>query len=68
MNRSQLRLFVVSGIFCGLMMLGNGCVFTKLISMPMRVVGGVVSIVPVAGNHAHDVIDTAADQIDKLPF
>ena len=46
----------------------SGCVLTKLVTVPMRVVGAVVSIVPVAGNTAHDVIDKAAETVDDLPF
>lgn len=46
----------------------NGCVLTKLVTVPMRVVGAVVSIVPVAGNTMHDGIDTAADVVDEVPI
>jgi cytochrome c biogenesis protein ResB len=60
----------------------SGCLLTKLVTMPMRVVGSVlsvagavVSVVPVVGNsvdealEAVDVgIDTSADAIDKLPL
>lgn len=51
-----------------LALLLQGCVLTKLVSVPMRVTGAVISIVPVAGNTAHDAIDTAADTVDDLPF
>ena len=46
----------------------NGCVLTKLISMPTRVVGAVISIVPVMGNTAHDAIDEFADILDEAPI
>ena len=46
----------------------NGCVLTKLITVPMRLTGAVVSIVPVAGNTAHDAIDKAAEVVDKVPI
>jgi len=46
----------------------SGCFFTKIVSVPMRVVGAAVSIIPVAGNTAHDVVDEAADAVDELPF
>ncbi|MEE8313247.1 MAG: DUF6726 family protein, partial [Myxococcota bacterium] len=39
----------------------TGCFVTKVVSVPMRVTGAVVSIVPVVGNTAHDAIDEAAD-------
>ncbi len=46
----------------------TGCLFTKLVSMPIRVVGAVISIIPVVGNTAHDAIDKAADIIDEVPI
>ncbi|MCJ7616033.1 MAG: hypothetical protein MUO43_05800 [Desulfobacterales bacterium] len=46
----------------------SGCVLTKLVSFPMRLVGAVVSIVPVAGNTAHDAIDKAAEIVDEVPI
>ncbi len=46
----------------------SGCILTKLVSMPTRVVGAVISIVPVVGNTAHDAIDEVADIIDELPI
>jgi hypothetical protein len=46
----------------------TGCVLTKIVTVPMRLVGAVVSIIPVAGNVVHDAIDEAADVVDKLPI
>jgi hypothetical protein len=46
----------------------SGCLLTKVVSVPMRVVGAAVSIIPVAGNVAHEAIDKAAEVVDKLPF
>lgn len=46
----------------------QGCVLTKIASVPMRLGGAVVSIVPVAGNTAHDAIDKAADTVDDIPI
>jgi hypothetical protein len=46
----------------------QGCVLTKIASVPMRLGGAVVSIVPVAGNTAHDAIDEAADVVDDIPI
>jgi hypothetical protein len=46
----------------------QGCVFTKIPSVPMRLGGAVVSIVPGVGNNAHDAIDTAADAVDDIPI
>jgi hypothetical protein len=60
----------------------SGCLLTKLVTMPMRVlgstasvVGAVVSVVPVVGNTADaniekldTLVDTAADSVDELPL
>ena len=46
----------------------SGCFFTKVVTVPMRVGGAVVSVVPGVGNVADGVIDTAADGIDLVPF
>ena len=46
----------------------SGCLLTKIVTVPMRLVGAVVSIIPVAGNTAHDVIDEAAETVDEIPL
>lgn len=46
----------------------QGCVLTKVASVPMRVGGAVVSIVPGVGNSAHDAIDKAAEKVDDIPL
>lgn len=46
----------------------SGCVLTKVLTVPMRVVGAVISIVPVAGNTAHDTVDEAAEKVDDIPL
>ncbi len=60
----------------------SGCVLTKLMTTPMRlggatlVLGGaMISIAPVVGNPAKDVlrdadsaIDKAADEVDEVPL
>ena len=51
-----------------LVVLSNGCLLTKAVSVPMRGVGAIISLIPVAGNTAHDAIDKGAETIDKLPF
>jgi uncharacterized protein DUF6726 len=43
-------------------------VLTKLVSVPMRLGGAIVSIVPVAGNLANDAIDRAANLVDDVPI
>ncbi len=46
----------------------QGCVLTKIASVPMRLGGAVISIVPVVGNPVHDAIDTAAEGVDAIPI
>ena len=57
------------GLLCTLLVLGPlGCFATKMVSVPMRMAGALVSVVPVVGNTAHDAVDEAADLVDKLPY
>jgi hypothetical protein len=51
-----------------IMLLCYGCVITKVVSVPLRVGGAAVSVVPWAGDKMHDAIDTAADTIDDIPL
>ncbi len=46
----------------------SGCFLTKVVTVPMRVGGAIVSVVPVVGNPVDDGIDYAADGIDKIPL
>jgi uncharacterized membrane protein len=46
----------------------SGCILTKVVTVPMRVVGAVVSIVPVVGNTLDSSLDTTADLIDAFPI
>ena len=62
MNVKQLFALIVMGLTL------QGCVFTKVVSVPMRLGGAIVSIVPVVGNSAHDAIDTAAEAVDAIPL
>jgi hypothetical protein len=77
-SMTLVRSIALALLACGL----SGCVATKLMTTPMRlagsmlVVGGaVVSIAPVVGNPAKDVlrdadsaIDKAADEVDEVPL
>jgi hypothetical protein len=56
--------------FCLLLalVLLTGCFLTKTVTVPMRLVGAAVSIIPGAGDVAHEVIDDAAGTVDKVPF
>lgn len=51
-----------------MLLLVQGCVLTKVVTVPMRVTGAVVSIVPGVGNTIHSGIDTAADVVDDVPI
>jgi len=51
-----------------LLLFVSGCVLTKAVTVPMRVGGAVISIIPVAGNTAHDAIDSSAEIIDDIPL
>ncbi len=46
----------------------TGCLLTKIVTVPMRVAGAVVSIIPAVGNTADAAVDKAADAVDALPF
>ncbi len=46
----------------------QGCVLSKVIAVPLRVSGVVISIVFVIGNQAHDTLDTMADAVDEMPL
>ena len=46
----------------------TGCLFTKIVTVPMRVGGAVISVIPVAGNCADKAIDEVADKIDDIPL
>lgn len=61
---NYLKLFILLSI----LLLLNGCVLTKVITVPMRLGAAVVSIVPIVGNNVHDVIDEAAEVVDDVPI
>lgn len=46
----------------------SGCFVTKVVTVPMRVTGAVISVVPVVGGPIDSAIDTTADAIDILPI
>lgn len=62
MNIKNMLVFLGIGLFL------QGCVLTKVITVPMRLGGAVISIVPGIGNTAHDAIDTAAEVVDEVPI
>ncbi len=46
----------------------SSCVLTKVVTVPMRVGGAVISIVPGVGEEIDAAIDETADVIDAIPI
>ncbi len=46
----------------------SGCFLTKVVTVPMRVTGALISVVPVVGEEMDDAVDSAADTVDKIPL
>ncbi|OQX15547.1 MAG: hypothetical protein BWK76_12965 [Desulfobulbaceae bacterium A2] len=67
MVSSQLSRWPLLIVLC-LPLLLQGCFLTKLVSVPMRLGGAVISVLPVVGNPAHDAIDEAAAAVDEIPL
>ncbi len=55
-------------VFLILLLMLNGCVLTKIVTVPMRACGAVFSIIPIAGNTVHEAIDEAAYEVDEIPI
>ncbi len=50
------------------LLLLSSCVLTKVVTVPMRVTGAVISVIPVVGEGVDAVIDQTADAIDLIPI
>ena len=46
----------------------SGCVLTKVVTVPMRVTGSVISVIPVVGDSIDEVLGQSADVIDSIPI
>ena len=46
----------------------SGCVLTRVVTVPMRVMGSVISVIPVVGDGIDEVLDQSADIIDAIPI
>ena len=46
----------------------SGCVLTKVVTVPMRITGSVISVIPVIGNAVDGVLGASADEIDAIPI
>jgi hypothetical protein len=55
-------------VFLSSLLLLNGCILTKVVTVPMRLGGAVISVIPAVGNSAHDAIDEAAEIVDEVPL
>ncbi len=61
-------IYVRIALLCYILTLTGGCVLTKVATVPMRLGGAAISIVPGIGNTVHDVIDKAAEKVDDVPI
>ena len=46
----------------------SGCVLTKVVTVPMRVTGSVISEIPVVGDGIDEVLGLSANVIDAIPI
>ena len=46
----------------------TGCVLTKVVTVPMRVTGSVISVIPVVGDGIDEFLGQSADVIDSIPI
>jgi hypothetical protein len=50
------------------MLLLSSCVLTKVVTVPMRVGGAIISVIPGVGDGIDATIDETADVIDAIPI
>jgi len=46
----------------------SGCVLAKVVTVPMRVTGAVISVIPVVGDPIDEILGYSADVIDRIPI
>ena len=66
MDGTNVRKLFAALLLGAFVFVGSGCYLTKVVSVPMRVVGAAASIVPIVGNTMHDTVDAAADTVDDI--
>ncbi|MDC0197310.1 hypothetical protein OAK13_00630 [Candidatus Thioglobus sp.] len=44
----------------------SSCVFTKVVTVPIRVTGAVISVIPIVGDGVNGVLGVSADVIDAI--
>ncbi|MDG2354085.1 MAG: hypothetical protein P8L86_04640 [Gammaproteobacteria bacterium] len=50
------------------MLLLSSCVLTKVVTVPMRIGGAIISVIPGVGDGIDAAIDETADVIDAIPI
>ena len=58
----KLLMFVLISLYL------SSCVLTKVVTVPMRVTGSVISVIPVVGDGIDEVLSQSADAIDAIPI
>ena len=58
----KLLMFVLISLYL------SSCVLTKVVTVPMRVTGSVISVIPVVGGGIDEVLSQSADFIDAIPI
>ena len=46
----------------------SSCVFTKVVTVPIRVTGAVISVIPIVGDGVNSILGASADVIDAIPI
>ncbi|MBA5248747.1 MAG: hypothetical protein FE834_04320 [Gammaproteobacteria bacterium] len=46
----------------------SGCFLTKVVSVPLRISGAVISVIPVIGDPIDSALDATADVVDTVPL
>ena len=49
-----------------LILFQSSCVFTKVVTVPMRVTGAVISVIPVVGDGINSALGVSANVIDAI--
>jgi len=62
MNEIKIAVLIVFGLML------QGCFATKIVTVPLNVVGDVISVVPIVGDVAESSIELVADTVDLIPL
>lgn len=46
----------------------SSCFLTKIVTVPLRVGGAIISVVPVVGDTVDGALDSVADVVDDVPI